>query len=62
MNKAHLNIVTSSELDPITAICINTRFEAFFARFCEVEGIDIEKSATTARAILEKAGISQGVL
>lgn len=56
---ALLNIVTSRELDPLTAIFINTRFEAFFARFCEAEGIDIEKAATTARAILEAAEIPQ---
>lgn len=56
---ALLNIVTSRELDPLTAIFVNTRFEAFFARFCEVEGIDIEKAATTARAILEAAEIPQ---
>ena len=62
MNKAHLNIVTARELDPITAICINIRFEAFFARFCEAEDIDIEKAATTARAILEEAEIPQGLL
>lgn len=59
---ALLNIVAVRELDPITAICINTRFEAFFARFCEAEGIDIEKAANTARAILKKAGIPQGLL
>ena len=59
---ALLNIVTARELDPITAICINTRFEAFFARFCEAEGLDIEKAATTARAILEAAEIPQGKL
>ena len=59
---ALLNIVTSSEVDPITAIFINTRFEAFFARFCEAEGIDIEKAAGTARAILEEAEIPQGKL
>ena len=62
MNKAHLNIVMARELDPITTIFINTRFEAFFARFCEAEGIDIEKAANTARDILKKAGISQGLL
>lgn len=59
---ASLNIVAARELDPITAIIINTRFEAFFARFCEAEGIDIEKAATTARAILEEAEIPQGEL
>lgn len=59
---ALLNIVTSSEVDSLTAIYINTRFEAFFARFCEAEGIDIEKAATTARAILEEAEIPQGLL
>ena len=59
---ALLNIVTARELDPITAIFVNTRFEAFFARFCEAEGIDIEKAATTARAILEEAEIPQGEL
>ena len=59
---ALLNIVTSSEVDPITAIFINTRFEAFFARFCEAEGIDIEKALNTARAILEAAEIPQGKL
>ena len=59
---ALLNIVTARELAPITAIIINTRFEAFFARFCEAEGIDIEKAATTARAILEEAEIPQGKL
>ena len=56
------NIATSSELDPITATCINTRFRAFFARFCEAEGIDIEKALNTARAILEAAEIPQGKL
>lgn len=59
---ALLNLVTAKELDPITAIFINTRFEAFFARFCEAEGIDIEKAAGTARAILEAAEIPQGRL
>ena len=59
---ALLNIVTSRELDPLTAIFINTRFEAFFARFCEDEGIDIEKAANTARAILEAAEIPQDKL
>ena len=59
---ALLNIVTARELDPITAIFINTRFAAFFARFCEAEGIDIEKAATTARTILEAAEILQGEL
>ena len=59
---ALLNIVTSRELDPLTAIFINTRFEAFFARFCEAEGIDIEKAANTARAILEAAEIPQDKL
>ena len=59
---ALLNIVTSRELDPFTAIFVNTRFEAFFARFCEVEGIDIEKAANTARAILEAAEIPQDKL
>ena len=62
MDKAYLNIVTARELDPITTIFINTRFKAFFARFCEAEGIDIEKAATTARAILEEAEIHQGEL
>lgn len=32
------------------------------ARFCEAEGIDIEKAAGTARAILEAAEIPQGRL
>lgn len=59
---ALLNIVTARELDPFTAIFINTRFEAFFARFCEAEGIDIEKAATTAHSILEEAEIPQGLL
>ena len=59
---ASLNIVTARELDPFTAIFINARFEGFFARFCEAEGIDIEKAAITARAILEEAEISQGLL
>lgn len=59
---ALLNIVTARELAPITAICINIRFENFFARFCEAEGIDIEKAAGTARAILEAAEIPQGNL
>lgn len=59
---ASLNIVAARELDSITAICINIRFGNFFARFCEAEGIDIEKAATTARAILEAAEIPQGLL
>lgn len=59
---ASLNIVAARELDPITAIFINTRFEAFFVRFCEAEGIDIEKALNTARAILEAAEIPQGKL
>lgn len=56
---ALLNIVTAREVDSLTALSINVRFEAFFARFCETEGIDIEKAANTARAILEEAGIPQ---
>lgn len=59
---ASLNIVAARELDPITAIAINTRFECFFVRFCEAEGIDIEKALNTARAILEAAEIPQGKL
>lgn len=59
---ASLNIVAARELDPLTAICINTRFECFFVRFCEAEGIDIEKALNTARAILEAAEIPQGKL
>ena len=59
---ASLNIVADRELDPITAIAINTRFECFFVRFCEAEGIDIEKALNTARAILEAAEIPQGKL
>lgn len=59
---ASLNIVAARELDPIIAIAINTRFECFFVRFCEAEGIDIEKAINTARAILKKAGIPQGLL
>lgn len=59
---ASLNIVADCELDPITAIAINTRFECFFVRFCEAEGIDIEKALNTARAILEAAEIPQGKL
>lgn len=59
---ASLNIVADRELDPITAIAINTRFECFFVRFCEAEGIDIEKALNTARAILEAAEITQGKL
>ena len=59
---ASLNIVAARELEPITAIAINTRFECFFVRFCEAEEIDIEKALKTARAILEAAEISQGKL
>lgn len=59
---ASLNIVAARELDPITAIAINTRFECFFVRFCEAEGIDMEKALNTARAILEAAEIPQGKL
>lgn len=59
---ASLNIVAARELDPIIAIAINTRFECFFVRFCEAEGIDIEKALNTARAILVAAGIPQGKL
>lgn len=59
---ASLNIVLARELDPIIAIAINTRFECFFVRFCEAEGIDIEKALNTARAILEAAEIPQGKL
>lgn len=59
---ASLNIVADRELDPIIAIAINTRFECFFVRFCEAEGIDIEKAANTARSILEEAEIPQGLL
>lgn len=59
---ASLNIVAARELNPIIAIAINTRFECFFVRFCEAEGIDIEKALNTARAILEAAEISQGKL
>ena len=62
MNKAHLNIVTPIEVDSLTAIFINTRFECFFVRFCEAEGIEIEKALNTARAILETAEIPQGKL
>ena len=54
--------MAARELDPIIAIAINTRFECFFVRFCEAEGIDIEKALNTARAILEAAEISQGKL
>ena len=59
---ATLNIVADRELDPIIAISINTRFECFFVRFCEAEGIEIEKALNTARAILEAAEITQGKL
>lgn len=59
---ASLNIVAARELDPIISIAINTRFECFFVRFCEAEGIDIEKALNTARAILEAAEIPQGKL
>ena len=59
---ATLNIVADRELDPIIAIAINTRFECFFVRFCEAEGINIEKALNTARAILEAAEITQGKL
>lgn len=59
---ASLNIVAARELDPITAIAINTRFECFFVRFCEAEGIDMEKALNTARAIMEAAEIPQGKL
>ena len=59
---ASLNIVAARELDPIIAIAINTRFECFFVRFCEAEGIDIEKALNTAHAILEAAEIPQGKL
>lgn len=59
---ASLNIVADRELDPIIAIAINTRFECFFVRFCEAEGIDIEKAANTARSILVAAEIPQGKL
>ena len=57
---ALLNLVTAKELDPITAIFINTRFEGFFARFCEVSGLDVETAAPIARQILEDAEIPQG--
>lgn len=59
---ASLNIVAARELDPITAIAINTRFECFFVRFCEAAGIDIEKALNSARAIMEAAEIPQGKL
>lgn len=59
---ASLKIVADRELDPIIAIAINTRFECFFVRFCEAEGIDIEKALNTAHAILEAAEIPQGKL
>lgn len=59
---ASLNIVAARELDPIIAIAINTRFECFFVRFCEAEGIDMEKALNTARAILDAAEIPQGKL
>ena len=59
---ASLSIVAARELDPITAIAINTRFECFFVRFCEAEDIDMEKALNTARAILEAAEIPQGKL
>lgn len=59
---ASLNIVAVRELEPIIAIAINTRFECFFVRFCEAEGIDIEKALNTSRAILEAAEIPQGKL
>lgn len=59
---ALLNIVTVKELDPILAIFINTRFEAFFARFCEDSGLDLEQAADKARRILEDAEIPQGQL
>ena len=36
--------------------------QCFFARFCEAEGIDIEKAANTARAIQEAAEIPQDKL
>lgn len=59
---ASLNIVTAREVDSLTAMCINTRLECFFVRFCEAEGIDMEKALNTARAILEEAEIPQGEL
>ena len=54
-----LKIVTAKELDPITAGCINTRFSAFFARFCEESGIHYERAAAMAKGVLHDAEIPQ---
>lgn len=50
---------TAKELDPFLAGIINTRFNAFMAKFCAAQGIDFGDSMDTARNIMRDAEVPQ---
>lgn len=53
------NLVYPPELDAITAISLNARFNGFLQMLCEQLDLDYPSVAAISRDILEKADITQ---
>ena len=57
----HPRLVTATELDPMTAMALNTRFAGFLSRLAQEIGVNYANLATVSRRILQDADIPQAM-